>query len=60
MPGMSCTCTDVMMATCDLPEVSYAPIAVCAVLMVWIWQRYMEEEEEEEEKEATAPTEMYN
>ena len=56
MPSMSCACTDVMMATCDVPEASYAPIAVCALLALLLWQRY----ENGDEQEGDAPAQMYS
>ena len=49
MPSMSCACTEEMMATCDLPEVSYAPIAVCALLALMIWQRYEGDDNNEDD-----------
>ena len=44
------------MASCELPDNSYAPIVMCALLAWYLWQRYEEEEEEEED----APREMYS
>ena len=55
MPSMSCSCTDVMLASCELPDNTYVPIAMCALMAWWLWQRYEEEDDEDD-----APSAMYS